>query len=537
MLPSLQLKLVSRPIGYTLQAFVIALLLFIQATATVGADTASPITVQSVSITSEFPQGFRIKLSAKSDHDIESIAIRLRIGQQTRGGYNYLDLSERQELVNGELLWRTNTSASFVPPGTIITYNFEILDTEGNRLDTEPAEFTYHDPRFEWSEISSGPVTLAYHEDAGARAEAILHSIVETLDRVAPLLGADKEEPIRVTVYNTWNEMRGAIQQSSRTISQHLITEGQAFTNVGTILVLGTRSATGTASHEVTHIIVHRAAEGIVRKVPPWLHEGLAEFGNVDPGSSYDGALRNAIRGDRVLPVTHMGSLPGRSNDVLLFYGQSKAIVRMMIDDFGTDAMRDFMARYKNGATMDDALLRTYGFDRAGLENRWRESVGVTLYVPPFSSSERPTPMPVPTRFPYTLQPHPAGEFVGNSEDSEAASQTVDVDPTATSIPTPTEVPSTPVPLVFIAPPTSKIPLNQTQDESSEALADPASGTSNNAGCGATLSDGIVDLAVTIPLMGLAAFGFRRRWIRSVRYTQAASQYTPTMRERHEKNP
>ncbi len=495
--------------------FAFALLLVLGLTSPVMAQSAETITVQSSSVTSEFPTGFRIKLAARSDNEIDSVAIRLRIGQQTRGGYDYLDTDQRGKLIDGELLWRTNTNANYVPPGTVITYNFEIVDNEGNRLDTEREEFTYHDPRFEWSEISSGPVTLAYHGDAEDRAHDILDTIIETLDRVAPLLGADQEEPIRVTVYNTWDEMRGAMLPSSSTINQHLITEGQAFTNVGTLLVLGTRSAVGTASHEVTHIIVHRAGEGIVRKVPPWLHEGVAEYGNVDPGRSYDSALQQGIRGDSVLPVTYMGSLPGRANDVLLFYGESKAIVRMMIDDFGTDHMRDFMARYKDGASMDDALTETYGFDRVGLENRWRESVGVSLFNPAFSGGERPTPLPVPTRLPYTLQPHPEGEFIGSSDGMQNSDQTTASEPTATPVPPPTKVSDTPVPLVFTIPTASGVSSSESSAPGSlDANAsdpEPAPG----AGCGAAVHGGVVDLSAVVMLVGLVALRVRARRSRS----------------------
>ena|GEM_PF-839060 len=495
---------------------VIVLALAFSLTGTVDAQAAGSITVKSSSITSEFPVGFRVKLTVQSENEIETVAIRLRIGQQTRGGYDYLETEQSGDLIDGELLWRTNTNVAYVPPGTVIAYNFEIVDKKGNRLDTERSQFTYHDPRFEWNEISRGPVTLAYHGNVEDRAHDILDTINETLDRVAPLLGADKEEPIRVTVYNTWDEMQGAIQQSSAAIGQHLITEGQAFTSVGTLLVLGTRSAIGTASHEVTHIIVHRAGEGIVRRVPPWLHEGLAEYGNVDPGRSYDASLQDGIRRDRVLSVTFMGSLPGRANDVLLFYGESKAIVRMMIDDFGTDKMRDFMARYKSGASMDDALKETYGFDRVGLENRWRESVGVSPFNPAFSGGERPTPLPVPTRLPYTLQPHPGGEFIGNSESTQNSGQTTGPEPTATPSRAPTKVPDTPVPLVFTLPtasgestPNSEPLVSETPDNTSLT---PAPGAS----CGAAVHGGVVDLSVAAMLVGFVALRVGGRQRRSL---------------------
>ena len=483
------------------------------------ADVSGAVTVRSSSLTSEFPTGFRVRLTASSDREVESMAIRLRIGRHTRTGYDYLETVKRGGSVDGELLWRTNTAASYIPPGTVITYSFEFVDTEGQRYETETAEFVYHDSRFVWKEISSGPITVAYHGGSERRAREILDTMIYTLDRMAPLLGADREEPIRVTVYDSWNEMRRAIPPSSAVYGRHLITEGQAFNTVGTLLVLGSRSAAGTASHEMTHIIVHRAGEGVARKVPSWLHEGLAEYGNVDPGRSYDNTLRRGIRQDRLLPITHMGSLPGKANDILLFYGQSKALVRMMIDDFGAEKMREFMALYKGGKSMDDALTQTYGLDRVALENRWRALVGASPLSSAYSNDERPTPVPAPVLLLYTLKPNAEGQFVGNSGAVQNSAPE-----TETGAARGERVSNTPVPLVYSAPSSdtgegvrdTPVPLVYGAPSSGEGES-PTQEVEGN-GCGASVG-GALDLTVGAALLGLVVLGvggrrrgMRRKW-------------------------
>ena len=474
-----------------------------------GADASGAVTVRSWSLASEFPEGFRVQLTASSDEDIESVAIRVRIGRHTRTGYDYLEMTRRDGSLEGDLLWRTNTAASYIPPGTVISYSFEFVDSDGRRYETEKAEFVYHDPRFVWKEISRGPITVAYHGGSEPRAREILDTMLLTLDRMAPLLGADREEPIRVTVYNSWNEMRRAIPPATAAFDRHLITEGQAFTTVGTLLVLGSRSAAGTASHEMTHIIVHRAGEGVARKVPPWLHEGLAEYGNVDPGRSYDNALRRGIRQDHLLPITHMGSLPGRANDVLLFYGQSKSLVRMMIDDFGTDKMREFMALYKSGESMDDALMGTYGLDRVALENRWRASVGASPLSAAYSNDERPTPVPAPTILPYTLNPNSEGQLIEDTRAVQATGTRA-----ASRAATEERVSSTPVPLIFAPDLSGKgreesvrdtpVPLVYGITRSREDQ--PVEPEVEGNGCRAS-SGGALDLTAGVALVGLVALG------------------------------
>ncbi|MCH9011045.1 MAG: hypothetical protein IIC21_10505, partial [Chloroflexi bacterium] len=158
------------------------------------------IKVISSGVTSEFPLGMRFKLEAEGDNEIVEVAVRFRIGQQARGEYNYLEF-ENGKLIDSELLFRTNTSQRYVPPGSIISYNFEILDSEGNELATERQEFIYHDPRFEWVEVSEGPVTVAYHGLVIRRAKIVLAAAIETINTMGALLGADTEEPVRLTIY------------------------------------------------------------------------------------------------------------------------------------------------------------------------------------------------------------------------------------------------------------------------------------------------------------------------------------------------
>ena len=102
------------------------------------------------------------------------------------------------------------------------------------------------------------------------------------------------------------------------------------------------------------HIITHRVGDSVFRRVPAWLAEGLSEFANVDPGFSYDIALDFAIETDRLLPHVYMPGLPGDSEDVIIFYGQSRSIVRMMISQFGPDRMKAFMASLKSGNNVDN---------------------------------------------------------------------------------------------------------------------------------------------------------------------------------------
>ena len=389
------------------------------------------IRVISSSVTSEFPEGFRFRLEVSGDNEITSVAVRLRAGQRQRGAYDYLEFEEA-EVVDSELLWRTNTTARWIPPGTIITYHFEIEDSVGGLLETEPQEFVYMDLRFEWEELLEGPVAVAYHGPVRTRAGIVMDAITQTIQHLGPVLGADIETPIRVTMYNNPKEMLGALPPGSTTHRRELITEGQAFSELGTLITLGGgRQAAGTASHEVTHILVYRAATGLARRVPSWLNEGLAEYGNIAPGFTYSIALEFAIGTNRLLPITSARTLPSNSEEVIIFYGEARSIVRFMIARYGPGRMGELMATMKGGLDVDDAILEVYGIDPVTLENQWRDAIGAPLYIPPASGSAAPTPIPLPVLQPYTLTPQPSSETI--------ASITPVPSPLALSAATPTE--------------------------------------------------------------------------------------------------
>ena len=458
------------------------------------------IRILSASVVSEFPEGMRYSIEVEGENEIEEISVRLKVGRNQNTAYEYFE-SDQATLVESELFWRTGIRGRYIPPGTIITYYFLIKDTEGNELATEPAEFIYHDARFEWEEVTEGPVSVAYHGPVRRRAEIVLEAITDTIAFMGPLLGADTEAPIRVTMYNNVKEMLEALPPGSSTIRRELITEGQAFTDIGTLLVLGGgRGATGTASHELTHILNHRAGDSIIRRIPSWLDEGLAEYGNVAPGFSYDIALEFALGTDRLLPITSMPVLPGDPEDVIIFYGQARSIVEFMIAAYGRAAMRELLAVFREGVNMDDAIEQVYGISRIELENQWREIIGAPMYVPPERDSARPTPVPRRAIQLYSLTPQAGSEQVG----------TID------STPTPTPEPPTPTPIPTQPPAVAKVEPTPTPEAEPAAItetSDEQTESGGSSGCGLPDSEslGLSDLAVPLFALGLVGLALRRR--------------------------
>jgi len=400
---------------------------------------ASPdrIEVSSHNAVSEFPDGIRFSIEAHSVDIIDEIALRMRIGEQKSGVYEYFDIEPGQKVVS-ELFWKTNTSSKYIPPGTILEYSFEVTDLAGNKKETELFELVLYDSRFQWEEIEEAGVNVAYHGPVESRAVEILNAILKTMDFMEPVLGQTERKPIRVTMYNNVNEMLGGLPPKSSTHRRELVTEGVAFSKIGTLLVLGGgRSSEGTASHEITHILVERAAGSVYSNIPSWLNEGLAEFGNPFSSFSYEVAVDFAVHSGRFLPLTSMPAMPGDPEDVIMYYGLSRSLIEYMVIELGPTKMVYLMSRLKAGEVIDDAILSAYGISKIELENDWRRYIGAPLYEPPAEIDSLPTPVPRSSVKVFSLTPQAgstsvesltgnSSNGVGDSKESETNPQEVD---------------------------------------------------------------------------------------------------------------
>tara|TARA_B100002052_G_C15759255_1_gene541514 strand:- start:231 stop:1022 length:792 start_codon:yes stop_codon:yes gene_type:complete len=173
--------------------------------------------------------------------------------------------------------------------------------------------------------------------------------------------------------------MSKSLAPKSDAQSEKLITQGQAYPKHGVVLLLDGRESKGTASHEITHILVDRAAGSPYTVIPSWLNEGLAEYANPIKGFSYQNSFENNLKTDTLLSITKYTSPPGKPEDIILFYGQAEKIVEYMIETLGRKEFTDFIKSMKSGMSLNNALEKIYGMNKVEIENEWRKEIGASL--------------------------------------------------------------------------------------------------------------------------------------------------------------
>lgn len=476
-----------------------ALAIVIVATVTGAVSAQQPELVRFIDagFVSDFPTSIKFHAAIDTDLDVEDIRVRFGVGHGEKNRYNYLDLDRGDgSLVDGELDWMFNTTGRYIPPGSIVRFHFEVLDAEGNEHLSDDYETIMHDARYEWEEVDSGSIKVYYHGPVETRATRLAEAGSSLLDLMQPITGGETETPIAVTLYNNNAEMIGAVQGRSATTSRELITEGQAFHDESVVLVLAGTRDIGTLTHELTHILVGRAAGGTSALVPLWLNEGLAEYGNLDQGLSYQYYLEWAVDTGRLKPFSSLGSFPGEPSLNLVAYGQSRSFVAYLIEEYGGAKIADVLASIREGNTGESAIRTVYGETLLALENEWRYEMGADEYVPPRSFAAPATATPEPTPVPVVLPTATPTAVLEPVQISEPTATMEAVEPVEVSEPTATPEPT--------APPAPAEPTPVVEDTSGGS-------------CGAPANDGRVDASAIVMATMLAGLALSRLLMRKRR--------------------
>ena len=483
-----QQKLAVQLSRFLAPAFVCGIIAVAATTSTAFAQQSDPVQFVDAGLVSNFPESIKFHASIDTQLEVEDIRVRFGVGHGDKNRYNYLDLDQAAgTLMNGELDWMFNTTGRYIPPGSIVRFHFEVLDAEGNEHLSENYETIMHDARYEWDEVDSGSIKVYYHGPVETRATRLAEAGSQLLDLMQPITGGETDTPIAVTLYNNNAEMIGAVQGRSATTSRELITEGQAFHDESVVLVLAGTRDIGTLTHELTHILVGRAAGGTSALVPLWLNEGLAEYGNLDQGLSYQYYLEWAVDTGRLKPFTSLSSFPGEPSLNLVAYGQSRSFVAHLIEQYGGGKIAEVLASISEGNNGETAIRTVYGEPLLDLENEWRYKMGADEYVPQRSFAAPATATPEPTPVPV-------------------------VQPTATPEPMPEPVQVEDTPTVEVEEPAEIIEPTATPEPTvAQAEAEPTSIPEETSGgsCGAPAKDGRMDasaIALAIMLAGLAGY-------------------------------
>jgi hypothetical protein len=354
-----------------------------------------------------------ITLLAESDaSDIVGVTARYRPrGPDRISVYSYPAFTPGRS-ITATLSIKTGDGAYF-PPGTVFDIYFEITDSAGNVLQTEPQTVEYLDPSFSWKRLTRGGLTAVYYnlqDDAVAR---LMDAAASALPALILMTGAPAGQEYKAVLYRTVAEATSSFPRVSETATDRQFFAGFAQPEYG-LFVLGAPEE-GSFKHELTHLLVAAAVTSpLAGPVPAWLNEGLAVWAEGDGLGTLNSRIRSAATGGRLLRIRSMGALPGTRSAISLFYPQSGAFAGYLHQRFGAEGIAALLKSINEGRKVHDAALNVWGVSLDDIENDWRISLGAQALptpttelaaTPTLSPEGVPAPSPEPAD---ALSPTPA---------------------------------------------------------------------------------------------------------------------------------
>jgi hypothetical protein len=373
------------------------------------------VDVRSQEARNDFPNGIIFRLDFESAQPIQEVRFRYAIAPDGSQAYGVPECTGTTSVQCTFDL--KSTVDNFLIPGVEITYFWEITDGAGRTVQTDPGRSMYEDDRFQWQSLSEGGLTVWFYSGSESDARDLLGVGQDALTRMGSLLGTQVDFPVKVFLYKTASDMQPVLLAGQLSPEAGVITLGEVVVS-DTAVVARDVSAPDILRHELSHIVMHTAVKGPFSNLPAWLEEGVAVYGQSEPLPDMTSALEAAIKSNRPFTIRALSSasVAETGGNVGLFYGQSYSVVSFLIDGYGEAKFRDLLAAFREGSRTDDALMQVYGFEQDGLENAWRQSVGLPERAVEGGQGQPTRPVPQVTPFGAQDQGQEQGATAGQGD-------------------------------------------------------------------------------------------------------------------------
>ncbi|MEP7137200.1 MAG: peptidase MA family metallohydrolase [Chloroflexota bacterium] len=376
----------------------------------------------------QFPNTITFQATIKASANITSVVLEYGTKQQTCGDVIAKAFPEftPSKSVDVRWTWDMRQSGS-LPPGASIWWRWRYTDETGKETVSDQKTITWLDSEHNWKTITKDKLNLHWYTGDQSFAQDLLNAAQGGLDFNRTKSGLVTETTINLYIFANTNDMKDAI------LYEPSWTGGQAFPDHD-IVILGISQndldwGRKAIVHELTHVLVGHLTFSCLSDVPTWLNEGLAVYseGKLDDASQTQ--LDDAIKSNTLLTVRSLSSGFSEVPDkAYLSYSQSFSIAKFLVETYGQEKMTALLTALRDGATVDEALTQTYGFNIEGLETEWRKAIGAQPGTASAQPTAQPTPTYVPTIVPISgaplanqISPTPIPTSSSNAQSTETA--------------------------------------------------------------------------------------------------------------------
>ena len=333
------------------------------------------LTILDSSAEADFPYGLDFNLSAESDVNITDIRLRYRVDRISYAQVTSEVYIEFVPAATVDISWTLEmVKIGGLPPGSSVEYWWLVEDAGGEKVETVPVQVQFDDIRYSWDSLTEGRVTMYWYEGDESFIQELMAAAQQALARLAEDTGAELEQPVRLYIYASIQDLQGAM------IYPREWTGGAAFTRHGTIVIgispINLYWGERAIAHEMAHLVIHQMVLNPYSGLPTWLDEGLAMYAEGSLALEYTAYLNQAIADDSLISVRSLSSpFSAYAAEAALSYAQSYSLVEFLISNYGQGKMLELLNTFSQGSNYDAALDSVYGFDMDGLNNLWRQYV------------------------------------------------------------------------------------------------------------------------------------------------------------------
>ncbi|RPI90614.1 MAG: hypothetical protein EHM40_17910 [Chloroflexi bacterium] len=369
---------------------------------TAASTFASPLQdVTKNEIILNFPESATFRATITGDAEITSVLLEYGNEQQNCGEVIAKAFPEFTpgKTVEAEWTWEMRQSGS-LPPGAQLWWRWRVTDANGSETVSETKTATWLDDIHDWQTRQEGEdLSLHWYEGNQAFITQLAEAAYNGLVFNETQSGLKADAPINIYIYADNSDFQDAI------LYEPSWTGGMAFPDQN-IVILGISQSElewgkDSIVHELTHVLVGHLTFSCLGDVPTWLNEGLAVYseGGLDPSSEQQ--LEDAIKNDTLLTVRSLSSgFSEVADKAYLSYSQSYSITKFLIETYGQEKMTALLVGLRDGLTIEEALIQTYGFNVDELEDQWRAAIGAQPRPVSAEATAQPTPTYVPTIVP-----------------------------------------------------------------------------------------------------------------------------------------
>jgi len=359
---------------------------------------SDPITVISQTDIIHFPNYIDFDASAKDTRSIitrATITITFTVPGYVNQQYDQtVPINHPASIV--ALQWRQKTTGNnFYPPGTLVSYNWQLQDSIGFVHDDVVQNFKTIDSRFSWQHLSQGMLQVNWYNRAQDFGQFMLQKANASIVHISTILGSGLLHPINLWVYQTDDDFHGSLPPNS-----YEWVGGEAFPSLREASIVVVDSSDDTLRrdmpHELTHLVFHQLIEQGT-EVPTWFDEGLAVYNQFYHEPGMMARLQEALDTHKLLWLDDIKQgFPANTDLAYLAYAQSWNLVAYMYSTFGLTKMGALIKGLNNPQTDFNGDLQTYlGEDQPRLENQWRIHLQQSPTLPPDQLTPTPAIKPV----------------------------------------------------------------------------------------------------------------------------------------------